>query len=51
MFEREGKGGDRKESFILLAICENLITFFFFFLVGGREGANDIFPEKSVIID
>ena len=50
MFEREGKGGDRKESFILLAICENLITFFFF-LVGGREGANDIFPENSVIID
>ena len=39
MFEREGKGGDRKESFILLAICENLITFFFFFFwwVGERE--------------
>ena len=31
MFEREGEEGDRKESFILLAICENLITFFFFF--------------------
>ena len=35
MFEREGEEGDRKESFILLAICENLITSFSFF--GGWE--------------